>query len=560
MMFGGVVVTAFAGFAQRSRAQLSPTTRVSVDSSGAEGNGYCNWTWISGDGRTVLFESGASNLVAGDGNGKNDVFVHDRTTGITECVSVDPNGVPGDDGGGGIFNFEPPTISADGRYVVFCSESTNLIAGTKSSPGQLYLRDRTLGTTEVVSVDSAGNPGDSWNQFGTISTDGRYVAFESWSTNLVAGDTNQRMDVFLRDRTSGTTDLLSVDAAGTLGNDDSASPLLSADGTTVVFSSNATNLVSQDTNSAADVFVLTLATRTLERVSVDPSGTEGDSHSGASSISADGRFVAMWSLATNFVPGDTNGVIDVFVRDLSIGVTERVSVDSSGGEADSISLSPSISADGRFVAFSSFATNLVANDTNGWRDVFLHDRSTGITTRESVDSSGAEADSHSGQFPSISADGSVLSFVSSATNLVPGDTNGVDDVFVRDRHDASWTNYGSGVAGANGVPAFIANADPVLGTTITLTLDNSSGQPTLGLLFAGFQRSNLHTGRGGDLLVLPAYVLPISFSYGGDTFSWSIPADLALAGAMLDLQAVEADSAAPKGVSFTAGLELVVGL
>jgi hypothetical protein len=287
---------------------------------------------------------------------------------------------------------------------------------------------------------------------------------------------------------------------------------------------------------------------------------EGNSHSSVSSISADGRLVAMASLATNLVPGDTNGSVDVFVRDRSAGVTERVSVDSSGGEANAFSQGPSISADGRYVAFSSYATNLVANDTNGWRDVFLHDRSTGITTRESVDSSGAEADAQSDQFSSISADGTVLSFVSWATNLVPGDTNANPDVFVRDFHVASWTNYGSGVAGANGVPGFTASADPVVGTTITLGLDNSSGQPTLGLLFAGFQRANLHTGREGDLLVLPAYVLPISFSYGGNAFDWVLPADLMLAGVTVDLQAVEADAAAPKGVSFTAGLELVVGL
>jgi Tol biopolymer transport system component len=552
-------VAALAAVSPSAPGQFSPTTRVSVDSSGAEGNGFCNWTWISGDGRTIVFESGASNLVAGDTNGKDDVFVHDRTTGVTECVSVDPYGVPGDAGGGAILGEAPSMISADGRYVVFCSGSTNLIAGTTSSPWQLYLRDRTLGTTEMVSVDAAGKPGDSWSTFGTISADGRYVAFESGSTNLVAGDTNQRMDVFLRDRTAGTTDLLSVDASGTLGNDDSASPLLSADGTTVAFSSYATNLVPNDTNGSVDSFVCTLATRTLERISVDPNGAEGDSHSSAASISADGSVVAFWSIATNLVPGDTNGVGDCFVHDCTAGVTERVSVDSSGSEADLFCFVPAISADGRYVAFSSFATNLVVNDTNGKRDVFLHDRVSGVTTRESVDSSGVEEDGPSSEFPSISADGTVLSFVSSATNLVPGDTNGKPDVFVRDRHVASWTNYGNGVAGTNGVPGFTASAAPVIGTTTTLALDNSSGAPTLGLLFAGFQRANLPTGRGGDLLVLPVYVLPISFSFGADTFDWVIPADPMLAGLTLDLQAVEADAAAPKGVSFTAGLELVVG-
>jgi Tol biopolymer transport system component len=325
---GVLLVTALVAVSPSTRGQLSPTTRVSVDSSGAEGNGFCNWTWISGDGRVVAFESGDSNLVAGDGNGKDDVFVHDRTTGVTECVSVDPMGVPGD-GGGGDVNV-PPSISADGRYVVFSSISTNLIAGTKSSPGQLYLRDRTLATTELVSVDSAGIPGDAFSTFGTISSDGRYVAFDSSSTNLVAGDTNRRVDVFLRDRTAGTTEWLSVDVNGMQGNGDSTIPMLSADGTTVSFASYATNFVSNDTNLAVDAFVVDLATRTIERISVDPSGSEGNSDSYPTSISADGRFIAFWSFASNLVPGDSNGSADIFVSDRATGVTERVSIDSTG--------------------------------------------------------------------------------------------------------------------------------------------------------------------------------------------------------------------------------------
>ena len=557
---GTIAFAALAATVPESRAQVFATTRVSVDSSGAEGNGACWWSWISGDRRIVVFESASTNLVASDTNGKNDIFAHDRTTGVTECVSVGRNGVPGNGGGGALIGVAPPSISADGRYVVFASDSTNLIVGRKCSPGQLYVRDRTLGTTEMVSVDSAGTEGDNYSTFGTISADGRYVAFESWSANLVAGDTNQMMDVFLRDCTAGTTELLSVDAAGTPGDGDSGFPHLSADGTTVAFSSEATNLVPNDTNGWSDAFVCTLATRTLERISVDPSGGEGNWHSGSSSISADGGFVAMNSLASNLVPGDTNGVVDVFVRDRSAGVTERASVDSSGGEGDSLSLHPSISSDGRYVAFSSLATNLVANDTNSARDVFIHDRATGVTTRESVDGSGAEANGSSGQFPSLSADGKVLSFVSWATNLVSGDANGMSDVFVRENHDAAWTNYGAGLPGTNGVPAFTSSADPVLGTTITLDLANSSGAPTVGLLFAGFQRANLHSNLGGDLLVLPSWVLPISFSYGNNQFAWTIPADPTLAGVILDLQAVEADAGAAKGVSFTAGLELVIGL
>jgi Tol biopolymer transport system component len=555
-----LLVTALAAVSPSTRGQLSPTTRVSVDSSGAEANDMTSMAWIAGDGRAVAFQSAATNLVPNDANGIWDVFVHDRTTGVTDCVSVDPNGVPGDLGGGDwSLPPSPPSISADGRFVVFLSYSTNLVAGQKGKRGQLYVRDRATGTTDFVSVDDSGTQGNADSQFGTISADGQFVAFQSTSTNLVAGDTNQHMDVFVRDRAAGSTERISVGASGTQGDDDSSHPLLSADGTTVAFGSLATNLVANDTNGRSDAFVCDLATNTLERISVDPSGVEGDSDSIPSSISADGRYVAIWSLATNLVPGDTNGASDCFVRDRATGITERVSVDSSGGESDDDSFGPFLSADGRFVAFVSCATNLVPSDANGTWDVFVHDRTTGSTTRVNLGVAGAEADDWS-DLPTISADGSVVSFVSAATNLVTGDSNSGSDAFTYDLHHASWTNYGVGFPGTNGVPALTSRAAPVLGTSITLDVQNSSGQPTIGLLIAGFQRASLHTSRGGDLLVLPAYVLPITFSYGSNQFAWTIPTDPTLAGAILDLQAVEADPGAAKGVSFTAGLELVVGL
>jgi Tol biopolymer transport system component len=558
MAIATMAVTACTSFAPHSPAQLAPMTRVSVDSSGTEANDITSMAWIAGDGRAVVFQSAATNLVPNDANGIWDVFVHDRTNGVTDCVSVDPNGVPGDLGGGEWFWPSPPSISADGRFVVFLSRSTNLVAGRKGKRLRLYVRDRATSTTDFVSVDGLGTQGNADSQFGTISADGRFVALQSAATNLVAGDTNQHMDVFVRDRAAGTTDRISVDASGTQGDGDSTYPFLSADGTTVAFGSLATNLVGNDPNGRCDAFVCDLATKTLERISVDPSGVEGNSDSIPSSISADGRYVALWSVATNLVPGDTNGAVDCFVRDRATGVTERVSVDSSGGESDFDSVSPFLSADGRFVAFMSFATNLVPNDANGTWDVFVHDRTTGSTTRVTLGVAGAEADDWS-DLPTISADGGVVSFVSAATNLVAGDSNGWMDAFTYDLHYASWTNYGAGFPGTNGVPAFTSRAAPLVGASITLDVQNSLGQPTVGLLIAGFQRASLHSSLGGDLLVLPAYVLPISFSYGSNSFDWTIPADPGFSGVIVDLQVVEADAGAAKGASFTAGLELAVG-
>jgi Tol biopolymer transport system component len=328
----------------------------------------------------------------------------------------------------------------------------------------------------------------------------------------------------------------------------------------VAFASFADNLVAGDANGVADIFVHDRITGVTERVSIDSSGAEGNADSLCPSISSDGQVVAFVSDASNLVGSDKNGRRDVFVHDRQTGLTERVSVDSTGGEANADSLPPSISGDGLSVAFASDATNLVAGDTNKSRDVFVHDRSTGAIERVSIRKNGHEgyADSDTN---SISTDGSAVAFSSRAANLVSGDTNGVWDVFVHEFCSiaASWSNYGVGFPGTTGIPTFTSRQNPVLGTTIARDLANSYGSPTLGLLLIGFQQASLHTNRGGDLLVVPAVVIPISFSYGGDTFTGDIPRDWSLCGIRLEAQAVEADPGAAKGVSFTSGLELVLG-
>src|SRR5205823_5466864 len=214
-------------------------------------------------------------------------------------------------------------------------------------------------------------------------------------------------------------------SAGAEANGTSFAPAISADGRFVAFPSEATNLVPGDTNGVTDVFVRDRRTGTTERVSVSSAGAEANGTSFTPAISADGRFVAFSSDATNLVGRDTNGAVDVFVNDRMTGMTERVSVDSTGAQANAASIEqfcPALSGDGRFVAFESDATNLVPGDTNGVADVFVHDRLTATTERVSVDSAGAQANDKS-DFPAISADGSVVAFVSTASNLVPDDTN-----------------------------------------------------------------------------------------------------------------------------------------
>lgn len=531
------------------------TTRVSVDSSGSEANGGSNGFSISTDGLLVVFSSDATNLVANDTNGTTDVFVHDRSSGVTERVSVDSNGAQGNDWTvGGM-------ISADGRIVAFVSGASNLVASDTNGHFDVFVHDRLTGLTERVSVDSAGNEGDD-DSYGTLdlSSDGRWIAFQSGATNLVPGDNNGKFDVFVRDRVAGTTERVSVDSAGNEGDDYSARPSISGDGRFVAFDGHATNLVAGDTNLCGDVFVRDRSSGTTERVSVDSSGAQtlaGDSYQ--ASLSADGLVVAFASDASSLVALDTNSDRDEFVHDRSTGATERVSVDSAGNEADRTTWGGFLSPDGRFVVLYSVATNLVPGDTNGSEDGFVHDRKTGATERVTVDSAGDEL-SRGGGPGEITDGGRFVVFSTASADAVANDQNGVVDVFVRERPGiASWSNYGVGFPGTNGVPSFTSGADPVLGSTLTVDVANSYGKPTVGVLLLGLQRVALDLGSGGQLLVLPVVAAVCSFSFGFDSFSGTIPADPALNGVALDLQVLEADPGAAKGVSATAGLELVLG-
>jgi Tol biopolymer transport system component len=548
-------VALFAFIAAVDSATAQSTECVSVDATGLVSNGASFGAAISADGLVVAFHSDATKLVAGDTNRSLDVFVRDRALGVTERVSVDSFGAQADAGSA------LPSISADGQIVAFESSATNLVAGDTNGFTDVFVHDRSTGVTERVSVDSSGAEGDQKSSFAAISADGTVVAFVSYATNLVAGDTNGFPDVFVHDRTTGMTERVSVDSSGAQGNDMSSAPALSADGRIVAFFSGATNLIANDLNQVPDVFVHDRVTGITERVSVDSSGFAGDDGSYAPALSKDGSVVAFFSDATNLVAGDANGVADVFVHDRSAGATERVSVDSRSSEANGPSTDLSLSADGLIVAFRSTATNLVAGDTKGHADVFLHDRTTGITERESVDSAGLQANRDCNA-PAISADGRIVAFESQASKLISGDRNGfLSDVFVHEpcAVTASWSNYGAGFPGSNGVPAFTSQQNPELGATISLDLVNSYVNPTIGLLFVGFQRTSIHSGWGGDLLVVPALTLFVTFSSGLDSFTGTLPIDAGLCGTTVDLQAIESDPGAAKGVSFTPGLELVLG-
>ena len=550
----GLAWTATIGLATAS-ASAQLTTRESVDSVGTEANEQSYVSGISGDGNFIAFYSYANNLVAGDSNRMPDCFVRDRATGTVTRVSLRSNGTQGN---GGSYS---PVVSGDGNIAAFYSDARNLVAGDLNLLADVFVHELSTGTTTRVSVDSSGVEADGSSFLPIISDDGNIVAFQSSATNLVAGDTNAFSDVFVHDRTTGITTRVSVDSSGAEGNNGSYSARISADGQFVFFYSDASNLVAGDTNAATDGFVHDRATGITTRVTIDSSGNEGNGISYNGTISENGDKVAYYSLATNLVANDTNGVADIFVHDRTTGATTRASVDSSGAEGNNGSFTARISADGNFVAFISDANNLVAGDTNGFTDIFRHDLTTGETIRLSVDSAGLESNGPSSG-PWNSEDGRFTTFSSTATNLVANDTNAFSDVFLRDECiQASWANYGAGWPGTNGVPTITSSAPPVLGTNITVTVSNSSGVSTVAVLILGFSKTIVPTSKDGTLLVVPFMFIPLSLPPAGIGLSGDLPPmDPALCGFEADLQALELDSGASKGLSFTDGLELIFGV
>lgn len=479
----GLSATVLAGVLGGGRADAQSTSRASVSSQGVQGDGRSQAPSVSGDGRLVAFDSNAVNLVPADTNLRTDVFVRDLQSGTTLRVSVDSQGVEGNDS---CYN---PAISADGRFVAFDGLASNLVAGDTNGAVDVFVRDLQAGTTARVSVDSQGDEtaGASVN---SLSADGRFVVLQSTAGNLVPGDTNGLRDVFVHDRDADANGVfdeagsvktvrVSIASDGSQGDHESSAgnggsacqSNVSANGRFVAFWSYASNLVPTDLNGqASDIFVHDRDADgdgvfdepggfSTTLVSMSTNGGQGETDSLFSSMSSDGRFVAFASVADNLddLVASRDGR-DIFVHDRDTdgnGVfgepggiaTAQVSVDSMGVEGDNPnnygSDYPSISGDGRFVVFTSECTNLVPNDTNGMWDTFVHDRQTGTTTRANTSTQGGQSGGDAlfhYQLPSISASGRHVAFASEAADLLPAgaDTNLVADIFVRD-HGDRWT-------------------------------------------------------------------------------------------------------------------------
>lgn len=323
-----------------------------------------------------------------------------------------------------------PAMAAGGCCIAFESAASNLVRDDVNQTWDIFVFDVAAGAVQLVSPGLNGSANGPSSE-PALSADGRFVVFESKASNLVTGDVNSVADIFVFDRRSQTIRLLTQGLDGAPANRASANASISADGRHVVFDSWADNLVRNDTNRALDVFWLDRHSGVVTRVSVAADGVQGDRPSQRPVIATAGGAVAFESQATNLTPDDDNNVADVFVYVMASGVVERVSLSSGGQAANDASGTVRLSADGRFVVFASFADNLTPGDDNYSLDIFLRDRQIGMT--QNISSRPGWSANGASNNPDISADGRYITFDSVAANLIPGDDNAAIDIFLLDR-------------------------------------------------------------------------------------------------------------------------------
>lgn len=427
---------------------------------------------LSADGRFFAFASHASNLVAGDVNLQGDVFVHDRLLHTTRLVSVSTSGVQGNQAS------SDPSISDDGNLVAFFSGSTTLVPGAPSQFGGIFVRDVAAG---VTTRENYGPGGVDPNQPCTdhaLSGDGLRLLFLSRASNLVPNDSQSTRDVFVRDRVSGAVTCVSVTPAGQPGNDSSETATISRNGRYVVFLSFASDLVAGDTNGRDDLFVRDLASGVTELLTPDVAGTSPWSF-GVGSASDDGRFIAFSSAASSLVVGDVNGLPDIFLRDRGLGLTTLISATPLGGPAYGTTAYPVISADGNVVVYTSSASDLTTNDHNGQTDVFRWDRPTGVTSLVSVSLDGTSATGVSAN-ADLSANGRTIAFRSVASDLVQGPDSVHANEYISEVGALSLVYCTAGTSGIGCVPSIAPIGAPsaTAASQFTIRVSGVDGQRT----------------------------------------------------------------------------------
>ena len=456
-------------------------TRITTDASGAQANNLSSEGALSPDESLVVFGSWATNLVPGDVNGQFDVFVKNLASGAVTLVSTSSTGVSGDAISGGPYSFSP-----DNAKLAFESAATNLVAGDTNGVFDVFIKDLTTGATTLLSINALGVEGNGRSLAPVFSPDGTKLAFISAASNLVAGDTNQAQDVFIKDLVTGAVTRVSTDASGHQVNGNASSVLFSPDGSKVAITT-AADMVPGDINGGSDVYLKDLVTGAVTRVSTDPAGTAGNGVGGAfaTAFSPDGSKVLFFSANSDLVPNDTNGSLDVFIKDLTTGVITRVSTDASGAQGNGQSVRGFFSPDGKEVMFSTSAANIAPGASDANSQVVLKDLATGAITLVSTNVSGTIGNSGTGADQFSPGGGQVL-IESAASNFVPGDTNGANDLFLKTLGGGDTLIGGAGddtLDGKGGIDTAAysgALADYLISTTgsgVTTVQDLRSGSP-----------------------------------------------------------------------------------
>lgn len=548
-IFGAALTAIFATGAGTSSANATGTVAtISVDLTSSEVT--ATTSGCTSDGSSIAFDSYATGIVTSDTNSLSDIFLS-TGTGIS-LISIDSTG--------GMANGDSfsPSITSNGQFVLFSSIASDLVSGDTNGKYDAFLRDVSSGVTTRVSLSSSNSEAND-DCFGlSISDDGRFVVFSSPATNLVTGDTNGFEDIFVRDRQNSTTIRISVTSGGGQSNGDSSLAKISGDGAFVAYSSEASNLVSSDSNSAVDVLLFEMGSGTVSLVSSDNSGVPANGGSligyTATSISEDGRYVVFSSDASNLISGDTNNATDVFVRDTVSNTTARVSVDSSGGQGvggGARGGNCGISLDGRFVVFSANDMGLVTGDANGVPDVFLHDRLTGNTELISDDGSGPIG----GVNPGAVSTG----FATFGAQDYPA--SGIHPIMLWTETSVAYSQYGSGTTGSGScVP--LLDGDSGFGFAGTHAIDLSSALGGASCLLVIGSGNTPSSGYGGTIHVSSIITtLPLTASgTGACNGTIDIPGiDVtASAGVTVYMQFFVSDSSAFGGVALSNGLQMSI--
>lgn len=515
--------------------RLLSVSLISVAPDGVTpGNGASGEASVSQDGRYVVFSSTSTNLVAGDANGKTDIFLRDRQTNTTVLVSKNPStGAQGND------DSFAPVISSDGNFVAFASKANTLLPGEQDpagTTGKVFRYNVQTQALELVSARPSGAVSGANSGEPSISADGRFVAFTSFAETFGPADNNRANDVYVRDMNGTTVQLVSVKTGGGgAGDKASFDSNISADGRFVTFRSDATNLVANDTNAARDAFIRDLQSGTTTRVSVNTAGNGGNAASDANAVSGNGVFVAFQSQASDLVttPADTNSLSDIFLRNTSTNATTLLTVNRQGtASARGASRFPWLSIDGRFATFSSTAPDLVPGDVNSKEDVFLRDVQTGVITALSVTPAGATGNGSS--FDTyVTNSGRFAVFTSDASDLVAGDGNNKADIFLATAPDLTTDTTAPTVTVSATQPG-VSAGDTEITFTVDLADETGLNTVTVGGLLVSKNggapvTATLKGVVGSGKTAVATYSIPITAPGGAasqdnGTYTVSVPA------------------------------------